>query len=660
MNSGSTPYFFLNLAKHIQYKNKIEMENMNKAHSQLSQYEYLTLQEFNIFYRYEQSLVRNLNELLVRQKQLWIEKLRNEIQLEKILSCSEDILKKTLNVKKIIKTFESSKDSPKIDSILNLRIKLVSSLVCMEDINVSIKIARQIENYEKELINQKQQTFNCLQFINGQAQSVISNISSQTLGCICQQVNDQFCNFFGYESNYGASLTKIEQLLPSKIGKIHNGLIESYLQSGKSIRLYQNSEQFIINCDNLIEKVNICLSTLFPFQNGQYQFLIIGHILKLTKYDKKEIDYNKKGYILVDSNFLVFGISRNVYERINYKYFYKNQKDIELIIPEEIYDQYPIQAFIPQLSLVLEEYYKILSLKNEKRILRHDVICQREIGVFQAPTQNSQEYKNNSSVLTKKITNKNMMNILKDVNFSLANIPTLSQKQYPIEYSVTQKVLSYVEKDGNCEFLYFIIEIDFLEDPKLNITPSKVIPRTPALSEILRRQQFQIEQNRPNQSNIILSNDDNNDQIELVAELTNTGTRRSSNEIIDQLEKIIIYINDTLLPKSIKGLIAQFLLQILILFAIIVILSNIFQYKRSIQSDCIEQITFDLNFLDAYSQAMSGSRHVIYYRDFYSLQKDTLINFNPKQLNFSRYDKIYVAWQHISKGNIRLNNISKE
>ena len=41
-----------------------------------------------------------------------------------------------------------------------------------------------------------------------------------------------------------------------------------------------------------------------------------------------------------------------------------------------------------------------------------------------------------------------------------------------------------------------------------------------------------------------------------MAELTNTGTRRSSTEIIDQLEKIIIYINDTLLPKSIKDLIA--------------------------------------------------------------------------------------------------------
>lgn len=56
------------------------------------------------------------------------------------------------------------------------------------------------------------------------------------------------------------------------------------------------------------------------------------------KYEKKEIDYNKRGYILVDSNFLIFGLSRNVYERINYKYYYKNEKDIELILPEEIYD----------------------------------------------------------------------------------------------------------------------------------------------------------------------------------------------------------------------------------------------------------------------------------------------------------------------------------
>ncbi|CAD8154289.1 unnamed protein product [Paramecium octaurelia] len=657
MNIGSTPYFFLNLAKHIQYQNKFEMQNMNKAGAQISQNEYLTLQEFNLFYRYEQSLVRNLNELLIKQKQLWIEKLRSQIQMDKILACSKEIMKKTLNVKKIIKTFENSKDIQKNDSILTLRIKLVSSLVCMEDINVSMKIARHIESYEKDLINQKQQNFNSIQFIQGQALSVISNISTQTLGCISQQVNDQFCDFFGYESNYGASLTKIEQLLPSQLGKIHNGLIESYLQQGKSTRLYQNSDQFIINSDNLIERVNICLSSLFPYQNGQYQFLIIGHLLKMMKYEKKELDYNKRGYILVDSNFLIFGLSRNVYERINYQYYYKNEKDIELILPEQIYDQFNIQTLIPQLSQVLEEYYKLLALKNEKKILRQDQICQREIGVFQAPSAGCSHFKTGSTVLTKKFTNKNMMNILKNVNSSLSRLPTMTHKQYPIEYSVIQKVLNYVEKDTTCEFLYFIIELDFLEDPKLNTSPNQVIARTPALSEILRRQQINIEQIRHNQSNIILSNDDNNDQMELVAEVTNTGTRRSSNEITDQLEKIIIYINDTELPKSIKDFIAQLIIQILLFIAIIVIICSLFKYKRSIQSDCIEQITYDLNFLDAYSETMSGSRHVIYYRDFYPLQNDTLIHFNLNEINFSRYDKIYVAWQHISKGNIRLNNM---
>ncbi|CAD8163158.1 unnamed protein product [Paramecium pentaurelia] len=657
INSDKKPFFFLNLAKHIQYQNKVEMENINKAGSQISQSEYLTLQEFNLFYRYEQSLVSNLNGLLVTQKQLWIEKLRNQIQLEKILSCSNDIMKRTLILKKIIKKFENSKESPKIDTILTLRIKLVSSLVCMEDINLSMKIARHIQSYEKDLINQKQLNFNSLQFIQGQALSVISNISTQTFGQISQQINDQFYNFFGYENNNGATLTKIEQLLPNKIGKIHNGLIESFLQKGKSSRLYQNSDQFIINSDNLIEKVSICLTTLFPYQNEQYQFLMIGHILKRMKYEKREIDYNKRGYILVDQNFLVFGLTRNVYERINYKYFYKNEKDLELIMPQEIYDEYSIQTLIPQLSLILEEYYKLLALRNEKKILKHDIICQREIGVFQCPSTKIQNVKTSSTLLTKKNTNKHMMNILKDANFSLANIPTFSQKQYPIEYSVTQKVLDYVENDAINEFLYFIIELDFLEDPKLNATPSQVIARSPALSDLLRYQQIQVEQIRPNQSNIILSNDDNNDQIELMAELTNTGTRRSSNEIIDQLEKIIIYINDTLLPKSIKDLIAQFLIQILVFATIIIVLSSLFKHKRSIQSDCIEQITYDLNFLDAYSQAMAGSRHVIYYRDFYSIQNNSLIYLNLNQINFSRYDKIYVAWQHISKGNIRLNKM---
>lgn len=58
----------------------------------------------------------------------------------------------------------------------------------------------------------------------------------------------------------------------------------------------------------------------------------------MVKYEKREIDLSKRGYILVDSDFLVFGITRNIYERINYKYFYKNNTNVDLIMPEEIYE----------------------------------------------------------------------------------------------------------------------------------------------------------------------------------------------------------------------------------------------------------------------------------------------------------------------------------
>lgn len=65
--------------------------------------------------------------------------------------------------------------------------------------------------------------------------------------------------------------------------------------------------------------------------------------MKQFKYNKKEIDFSKKGYILVDSDFLIFGITRNIYERINYKYYYKSKTEIDLITPEEIYDQLTVQ-----------------------------------------------------------------------------------------------------------------------------------------------------------------------------------------------------------------------------------------------------------------------------------------------------------------------------
>ncbi|CAD8159737.1 unnamed protein product [Paramecium pentaurelia] len=659
MKQGNMPQFFLNLINQIQHLNKIEIENHNRAGIQIGSLEFRTLQDFNLFYNFEEEIVKKIIELLLCQKQLWLQKMNHSISYDKIIEFSQQIRNKTEILKKEFLNFQSQREIPAIDSILILKIKLVVTLVCMEDINSCLKIAQQIECQIKEQTNSKSSQFNNLQFLNGQALSIISNVQSQTLGYITQNINDQFCEFFGYQ-NLNIPLTKIEQLLPIKLGRIHNGLIESYLQLGKTNRLYANSEQFILNSDNLIEKVNICLTALFPYSNDQYQFWIIGHLLKMVKYERREIDLNKRGYILVDSDFLIFGITRNIYERINYKYYYKNNTNLDLIMPEELYEQVAIQELIPSLSQILEEYYRLLTIRNKKRIFKQDIICQREIGVLSIISQKRNQFKTSQSLTTKKYTNKQMMNTLKDINTSISNIKSQFSKLYPIEYSVVQRVLSYLEKDQTCEFLYFVIEIDFLEDPKVNASPSQQLAKTPALSDILRRQQATLEQIRPNQTNIILSNDgeDQNEQIELVAEMTNTVTKHSSNEINEQLEKIIVYINDTIIPQTIKNLIAHFLIQIVVLIIIIILISNLFSNKKNLQSDCIQQITADLNFLDAYSQTMSGSRHVIYYRDFYPIQNDTIIPFNNNdEINISRYDKIYMAWQHIAKGSVRLNNM---
>ncbi|CAD8065705.1 unnamed protein product [Paramecium primaurelia] len=654
----SMPKFFLNLINQIQHLNKIEIENNNRVGIQIGSLEFRTLQDFNLFYNFEDQIVKLIVDLLLCLKQLWLQKMNQYVSYENMIQFSQEIKGKTELVKREFMNFQNQRELPALDTILILRIKLVISLVCMEDINSCIKIAQQIECQVKEQTNSKSQQFNNLQFLNGQALSIISNVQSQTLGYITQKINDQFCEFFGYQ-NPNIPLTKIEQLLPIKLGQIHNGLIESYLQQGKTNRLYANSEQFILNSENLIEKVNICLTALFPYSNNQYQFWIIGHLLKMLKYEKREIDLNKRGYILVDSDFLIFGITRNIYERINYKYFYKNNKNEDLILPNEIYELVAIQELIPSLSQIFEEYYRLLTIKNKKRIFKQDIICQREIGVLQVLTQKRTQYKTSQSLSTKKYTNKQMINTLKEINTNISNKKPQYSKLYPIEFSVVQKVLSYIEKDTTCEFLYFVIEIDFLDDPKINQSPSQQLAQTPALSDILKRQQAILEQIRPYQSNIILSCDGEevNEQVELVAELTNTATKLSSYEINEQLEKIIVYMNDTIIPKTIKDLIAHFLMQIVVLVIIIILISNLFQHKKNLQSDCILQITADLNFLDAYSQTMSGSRHVIYYRDFYPIQNDTIIPFNNDSINVSRYDKIYMAWQHIAKGSVRLNEM---
>ncbi|CAD8164297.1 unnamed protein product [Paramecium octaurelia] len=654
----NTPKFFINLVNQIQHLNKIEIENTNRVGIKIGSLEFRTLQDFNLFYNFEEQIVKHIVDLLICMKSMWQQKMNQLISYERMIQYSKEIKGKTNMLKNEFMNFQSQREIPALDSILILRVKLVISLVCMEDINSCLRIAQQIECQVKEQTNSKSQQFNNLQFLNGQALSIISTVQSQTLGYITQNINDQFCEFFGYQ-NLTIPLTKIEQLLPIKLGQIHNGLIESYLAQGKTNRLYANSEQFILNSENLIEKVNICLTALFPCSNDQYQFWIIGHLLKMVKYERKEVDQNKRGYILVDSNFLIFGITRNIYERINYKYYYKNKKNEELTLPCEIYEQVAIQEIIPSLSQIFEEYYRMLTIKDKKRILKQDIICQREIGVLQVQNKSRTQFKTSQSISTKKFTNKQMITTLKDISTSLSSMKPQYSKLYPIEFSVVQKVLTYVEKDSNCEFLYFVIEIDFLDEPKINQSPSQQIAKTPALSDILRRQQAVLEQVRPNQTNVILSCDgeEANEQVELVAELTNTATKHSSNEIEEQLDKITVYINDTVIPKTIKDLIAHFIIQIIVVSLIVILISNLFKHKKELQTDCIQQITDDLNFLDAYSQTMSGSRHVIYYRDFYPIQNDTIIPFNNESINISRYDKIYMAWQHIAKGSVRLNNM---
>lgn len=60
-----------------------------------------------------------------------------------------------------------------------LRIKLIASLVCMEDLYITIKFAHAIEDLEREYSNMKTTLFNNqLLFMNGSALSIISNVSS--------------------------------------------------------------------------------------------------------------------------------------------------------------------------------------------------------------------------------------------------------------------------------------------------------------------------------------------------------------------------------------------------------------------------------------------------------------------------------------------------
>ncbi|CAD8116655.1 unnamed protein product [Paramecium primaurelia] len=157
MKPDSMPKFFLNLINQIQHLNKIEIENNNRVGIQIGSLEFRTLQDFNLFYNFEDQIVKLIVDLLLCWKQLWLQKMYQYVSYENMIQFSQEIKGKTELVKREFMNFQNQRELPALDTILILRKTLVISLVCMEDINSCIKIAQQIECQVKEQTNSKSQ-----------------------------------------------------------------------------------------------------------------------------------------------------------------------------------------------------------------------------------------------------------------------------------------------------------------------------------------------------------------------------------------------------------------------------------------------------------------------------------------------------------------------
>lgn len=97
-------------------------------------------------------------------------------------------------------------------------------------------------------------------------------------------------------------------------------------------------------------------------------------------------------------------------------------------------------------------------------------------------------------------------------------------------------------------------------------------------------------------------------------------------------------------------MIVFFLLQLICTLTIILLTYIFFQQKSSIQSDCINKNSIEIDFLDAYTEIMTGSRHVIYYRDFFQYLNDSNLINGDSELNFSLLNKIVISQAHINSG----------
>ncbi|CAD8158302.1 unnamed protein product [Paramecium pentaurelia] len=649
-NNKQYPQFFMSLTKKIQSDTKKELEQLNRSKFMVTKMEFKTLTDLNLFFFYENDLMINIKQQVYYCKEFWILYQNGTLKdFNALLLQSKKILNQIEKVQQIYRIFQQKREDSEYENILTFRINLLISISCLDDLNTQLKIADKLQAIQKESLFTSKQQFHILKYINSEAISVASLISFQSFGMIDLKISNNFISFFGYDHN--DQITQIDQLLPIQIGQIHDGLVEKFLMVGQSSKIYNTQESFIKNKDNFIENITMCLTISLPLQADIHYFFILSHLLKQHTYEKKNQDIYEKGYLLVDVNFYVFGISENIFKKITQ--FSQN----DIINLDQIQQKLTLFQLIPDLFSKMQEYYKIKQLQNSN-LANYEVLFYKHGGSFHIPNkqfidnyEQKTKNKNINNILTNKIINNNLIEIEKSFNFS-----NISQCQFSIEYSVVQNLLNPLINGIMSDFLYYKIEIEFQDDSNNSKSIFQILPSY----QDIKKEQINSKNKSPNQSQVMLQSyesEDSNNQIHQKSQ--KASELKSENSLYNQVTMMNEILSCNKMPKPILNLILLFVLQLFIFIVMIIFLAILFNQKSKIQSNCVKINSIDLDFLDGYSQMMSGSRHVIYFRDFYQNLSDQKLMIDKNNIEFSLNNKLLISWNHINLGITRLINIYK-
>ncbi|CAD8211874.1 unnamed protein product [Paramecium pentaurelia] len=308
------------------------------------------------------------------------------------------------------------------------------------DIQQKIKSILLADQYEDEsYLNIHFQTKECI--------SLIANISQNKRGELWKPNQTVLQKFF----QKNQEIKHLNDILPSFIADIHNGIIENYIRQGRSSRTNAVTQIFSNIGEEYIEPIQFTLKFFFPKFESDDDFYMIGFLRKEEEISESN-QHEKKvsGYICFDQNLNILGINQVVAQKLNHKFQRFNN-----------YNGLDICSLLPTiLSSLIDQYKQILNGKIDN-LIDNEMIIQKNQEVFYVPNEFQKNYYiNPNDSLVDKIKK------FEEIYAEIQEEQCQFLNSYHVDYQIYSKRLKYFnECTNNVQYKEFLIlQLQFLEN----------------------------------------------------------------------------------------------------------------------------------------------------------------------------------------------------